>query len=454
MEVAERDELLGCRRRFRFGGRRQVGEQRVTPLGHHGHAAGLQLLEDGLRSANAGRRSTLAPRDSSSWRQLPEQRVGVVVTDPPHRDVDATQIRPTSDPTPARRPHNRSTPSRPRRRRPRHRPAPTLDPMPPPHHDPSPRAPSAPGPIASGAAPEPTSHATFTALVRRFAADSPDEWGWCGCRGRARRGRVGVRRRRRRRMGRPGSTSHPAGSMSSAQVFGAPLGGTAPSRIHPVGNGGRRPMHARPDGSLPPSPRWMTTTPTGWLGGRRGPVRSADPARPAPSAARGAARRARHLVASWMRNGARRSTKPRRSTTASGRPSRPGGVGVRLVRSVADGTEVVEPYPVRGAALRSLCCALLHRHGELALVELHTLIHVYGYEIFSRTPVKTLADSLGYETLEGRAERVRRGSTGVRTGAPRHRSPVGPRPGKPVPRLYGVAARWAVLIWRRRRACG
>jgi hypothetical protein len=55
--------------------------------------------------------------------------------------------------------------------------------------------------------------------------------------------------------------------------------------------------------------------------------------------------------------------------------------------------QVVQPRAVRGAALRSLCLALLHRHGELALVELHTLIHVYGYEVRSRTPVKALADA-------------------------------------------------------------
>jgi hypothetical protein len=103
--------------------------------------------------------------------------------------------------------------------------------------------------------------------------------------------------------------------------------------------------------------------------------------------------------------------------------------------------QVVRPRAVRGAALRSLCSALLRRHGELALVELHTLIHVYGYEILSRTPVKTLADSLGYETLEGRAERVRRGVYRAKGPAPSHIDP----------RLAGAPESWfpAFAAWQR-----
>ncbi len=112
--------------------------------------------------------------------------------------------------------------------------------------------------------------------------------------------------------------------------------------------------------------------------------------------------------------------------------------------------QVVEPHPVRGAALRSLCCrASCTATVQLALVELHTLIHVYGYEILSRTPIKTLADSLGYETIEGRAERVRRGVYRARGPAPRAIDPrLGRRPGELVPRLHGVAARRAVLRQR------
>ena len=92
-------------------------------------------------------------------------------------------------------------------------------------------------------------------------------------------------------------------------------------------------MHARPDGSLPPSPRWMNDDPYRvvrraaglrcgerriWLDQRRQQlVERLDTLE--PSSPRGCA------------NGATRSTRPRRSTTASGRPSRPGGVGVHLV---------------------------------------------------------------------------------------------------------------------------
>ena len=174
-------------------------------------------------------------------------------------------------------------------------------------------------------------------------------------------------------------------------------------------------MHARPDGSLPPSPRWWADDPY--------PV-----ARRAAGLGCGERqmldRRRQELVDRLdeldavvarvdARCGARRSTRPRTSTTPCGRPSNRAGAGAHLApvarrwlrRSSRRGR-------CRGAVLRSVCMALLQLHDELALVELHTLLHVYGYEIASRTPVKSLADSMRYEVLEGRASRPGEGSTG------------------------------------------
>ena len=202
-------------------------------------------------------------------------------------------------------------------------------------------------------------------------------------------------------------------------------------------------MHARPDGSLPPSPRWMNDD----------PYRVARRAAGLRCGARIRLDQRRQqlverldaldtVVASWMRE-RREALDEAEEIHDSLWPTVEAGWGRRPPRPGRSpmAPQVVDPYPVRGAALRSLCCALLHRHGELALVELHTLIHVYGYEIFSRTPVKTLADSLGYETLEGRAERVRRGVYRAR----------GPAPPAIDPRLAGAPESWfpAFAAWQR-----
>jgi len=64
---------------------------------------------------------------------------------------------------------------------------------------------------------------------------------------------------------------------------------------------------------------------------------------------------------------------------------------------------------VGGRSLRSLCRAILRRHGPSSLFTIHTWIHHYGYEVEGPTPVKALADALGYETRAGRTARVRRG---------------------------------------------
>ena len=45
----------------------------------------------------------------------------------------------------------------------------------------------------------------------------------------------------------------------------------------------------------------------------------------------------------------------------------------------------------------------------MTLVEIHRELHLNGYAIDSRQPVKRLADCLGYEIVKGRAKRVERG---------------------------------------------
>jgi len=82
-----------------------------------------------------------------------------------------------------------------------------------------------------------------------------------------------------------------------------------------------------------------------------------------------------------------------------------------------------------GRRLRRLCLALLHRLGPLTLTELHAQIHRHRFAVDSLTPVKALADALGYETDSGRAQRIRRGT--YRTlvvPANRPMWPGGPRP--------------------------
>ena len=49
----------------------------------------------------------------------------------------------------------------------------------------------------------------------------------------------------------------------------------------------------------------------------------------------------------------------------------------------------------------------------MRLTEIHRELHLNGYAIVSRHPVKRLADSLGYETVKGRARRIDRGTYAV-----------------------------------------
>jgi hypothetical protein len=88
-----------------------------------------------------------------------------------------------------------------------------------------------------------------------------------------------------------------------------------------------------------------------------------------------------------------------------------------------------------GRRLRSMCLAVLRRHGSLPLRDLHDLLHRYGYVIAGDDPVKTLADALGYERDSGRARRVARGIYDVdrRPEVGRRGHGVDPLPGLQTP---------------------
>lgn len=88
---------------------------------------------------------------------------------------------------------------------------------------------------------------------------------------------------------------------------------------------------------------------------------------------------------------------------------------------------VADPRRLAGHDLRSVIRSLLHRHGRLTLRELHRQIHLAGYELAHRHPVKALADAVRYETVKGRLRRVARGIY----EAVMRRQPQ-PQPGDPV----------------------
>lgn len=65
---------------------------------------------------------------------------------------------------------------------------------------------------------------------------------------------------------------------------------------------------------------------------------------------------------------------------------------------------------LRGRELRYAALGALVRAGRpLSLPEIHRALHVSGHAVAGATPVKRLADALGYEHDIGRARRVRRG---------------------------------------------
>jgi len=67
-------------------------------------------------------------------------------------------------------------------------------------------------------------------------------------------------------------------------------------------------------------------------------------------------------------------------------------------------------HPLCGKHLRSTALAVLARNDRpMTLVEIHRELHLYGYAIASRHPVKRLADALRYEFVKGRARHLDRG---------------------------------------------
>lgn len=105
----------------------------------------------------------------------------------------------------------------------------------------------------------------------------------------------------------------------------------------------------------------------------------------------------------------------------------------------ADGGVQLPPLPdeapfLWGRRLRSTCRAILSRLGQATLVELHITLHRLGYGVASRTPVKALADALGYDADVGNVDRVRRGVYRFPPGAApptrlwRGGPPIGPIP--------------------------
>ena len=171
-------------------------------------------------------------------------------------------------------------------------------------------------------------------------------------------------------------------------------------------------MPARPDGSLPPSPRWWSDDP--YPAARRAARLRCAERQMLDAARQEVVDRLDQLdvvAVEFMRR--------RRATMAEAEeihealwPAVPAGWARRPPRPGRSpiAPQVADPHPLRGVHLRSFCLALLRQHGELTLTEIHTLVHLYGYEIAGRAPVKALADSLGYEVLEGRATRPRRGT--------------------------------------------
>jgi hypothetical protein len=81
-----------------------------------------------------------------------------------------------------------------------------------------------------------------------------------------------------------------------------------------------------------------------------------------------------------------------------------------------------ETRPLTGRALRSTCLAIIRRHGSVRLDDLHRLLHLYGYAVASPTPVKALADAMGYEVARGR---LRRPERAVYEAVPRFRPRAG-----------------------------
>lgn len=90
-------------------------------------------------------------------------------------------------------------------------------------------------------------------------------------------------------------------------------------------------------------------------------------------------------------------------------------LGKRARRPTSEGRRALPPIAAKAVALwgrrlRSVCRDILRtRGGSFTLTELHAMLHRRGYFVQSGDGVKVLADSLRYEVLQSRMERVARG---------------------------------------------
>lgn len=87
----------------------------------------------------------------------------------------------------------------------------------------------------------------------------------------------------------------------------------------------------------------------------------------------------------------------------------------RRLHDVAAGEQPLPALPpdpelTWGRALRAHALRILREvQTALSLTELHRLLHLRGLAVDAEHPAKALADALGYETEQGRVERVARG---------------------------------------------
>jgi hypothetical protein len=205
-------------------------------------------------------------------------------------------------------------------------------------------------------------------------------------------------------------------------------------------------MHARPDGSLPPTPRWFNDDQ--WRLARMNAGMTYTQ--------RHAIDRERQVAVDRLdaldqeagtfitrRRAALDHAREIHQTlwppVPSGWARRPPRPDAAPLAPMVNGAEELS-----GWALRWVVVALLRRHGELQLKELHDLVHLMGYCVGGRQPVKTLADAAGHEHDHGRAIRVRRG-----VYRPADEIPPGPVWTLPDPGLALMPA-WWVGTWAER----
>lgn len=98
--------------------------------------------------------------------------------------------------------------------------------------------------------------------------------------------------------------------------------------------------------------------------------------------------------------------------------------------------EAQHPYPLRGLVLRRWCLAILRRHGPCRLRELRALVNLYGCAVEGDNVPKVLSDALRREVTLGRAVRIERGTYAASVGQPRR--PTDPILGEAPPDWYPI----------------